>query len=407
MVFLQIAWSNLLRNRRRTIVTLCAMFIGIAVMVFTNGFNAGMAQQWGNSLINEQDSHLQIHHKDFYTYGISDRQLVLMNDPAALIAELRQNPHVVAVMPRISLVGLMGTEEQSTAFYGAMSDLATLNAVLPDHANQVVKGQALSADDPNGVLVGQALAQRLGLGIGDDIVLLSTTIYGDQSSALVHIRGLVQLKNDLDAENTLLVGGLSDEIRTDLLDITAEATELLVRLDDTKNTRDVTAWINQRFAARGAPWLAKPWYDEERFRFLTGIFGGIGIVVTIILSLIVSFIISNTLLMAIFERIREVGSMRALGMENGQVYRLLYLEYLLLAGLGGLIGLAAGCVLIFIAQRTGVSISDGIFTGVRPVLAWSNLVMSFCVPLGVAAAVALFPIRSSCRMSVVESLNYN
>ena len=98
---------------------------------------------------------------------------------------------------------------------------------------------------------------------------------------------------------------------------------------------------------------------------------------------------------------------------NGKVlaskylYQLFYLEYLVLTSFGGLIGLAAGCLLIFLGQHTGVSLSDGIFAGVRPVLEIQNLVISFLVPLGVAAIAVFFPIRSSCRMSVVDSLNYN
>src|SRR5512136_910739 len=127
MVFLQIAWSNLLRNRRRTVVTLLAIMLGISVMVFINGFNAGMAEQWADAMINERAGHLQIHHQDYYKYGISDLERVLLNDPTSLIAAIRQNPHVVAVLPQVNIVGLVGTEETSAAFGGVVSDLNMLN----------------------------------------------------------------------------------------------------------------------------------------------------------------------------------------------------------------------------------------------------------------------------------------
>ena len=76
MIFLQIAWSNLLRNQRRTLLTLFAVVFGIAVMVFTNGFNDGLSLQWANSLINESNGHIQIHHKEFYKFGISDMERI-------------------------------------------------------------------------------------------------------------------------------------------------------------------------------------------------------------------------------------------------------------------------------------------------------------------------------------------
>ena len=407
MIFLQIAWSNLLRNRRRTIVTLLVLVVGIAMMVFANGFNAGMSSQCANSMINETDGHLKIHHAEFYKFGISDLEKVLMENPQPLIAELRKNPYIVAVMPRVSIAGLVGKDENSTAFYGAVSDLTEINAALPDHGNMVVEGQPLSAADPNGVLIGQGLAKSLGAKVGDELVILSNTIHGDQSSTLVHVRGLLQVKDDPGAGQSVLVGGLSAEMREDLLDIGGGATELIVRLDAIQNVKSVVEGLNQSFAAQGVPWVAEPWDSDRAFSFLMGIFNGIGVTIMIILSLIVSFIISNTMLMSIFERIREVGSIRALGMEKRQVYQLFYLEYLVLTSLGGLLGLAAGCLLIFLGQHTGVSLSDGIFAGVRPVLEIQNLVISFLVPLSVAAIAVLFPIRSSCRMSVVDSLNYN
>jgi putative ABC transport system permease protein len=407
MTFLQIAWSNLVRNGRRTIVTLTAIVVGIAMMVFTNGFNAGMTSQWGNSLTNETEGQLKIHHVDFYKFGISDREKVFIEDPRPLIAELRKNPHVTAVMARTALAGLIGRDESSTTFYGAISDLSQIDAVLPDHGKRVVQGQALSAGDPNGVLIGTGLAKSLGARVGDELVVLSSTIHGDQSSTLAHVRGLIRIKDNPQAEQSILLGGLSDEMRVDLLDSGEGTTELVVRLDAERNVKEVADSLNRSFAAQGSPWIAEPWYSNREFSFLTAIFKGIGITVTIILSLIVSFIISNAMLMSIFERIREVGSIRAIGAEKRQVYGLFYMEYLGMTSLGGLIGLAAGSLLITLGQHTGISFSDGIFAGVRPVLEIENLLISFLVPLGVAAVAVFFPIRSSCRMSVVDSLNYN
>lgn len=407
MTFFRIAWSNLIRNRRRTIVTLMAIVVGIAMMVFTKGFNAGMVSQWGNSLIDEADGHLKIHHLDFYKFGISDREKVFIENPQRLVAEVRRNPHVRAVMSRTALAGLIGRNESSTTFYGAVNDLAQIDAVLPDHGKLVAEGQPLSVDDPNGVLIGRGLAKSLGARVGDELVILSSTIQGNQSSTLVHVRGLIRIRDNPRAEQSVLLGGLSDEMRVDLLDSGAGTTELVVRLDAEQNVKEVADSLNRSFAAQGAPWIAEPWYSNREFSFLTAIFKGIGITVTIILSLIVSFIISNAMLMSIFERIREVGSIRAIGAEKRQIYGLFYLEYLVMTSLGGLIGLAAGSLLIGLGQYTGISISDGIFAGVRPVLEIENLLISFLVPLGVAAVAVFFPIRSSCRMSIVDSLSYN
>ncbi len=407
MIFLQIAWSNLIRNRRRTVVTLLAIMVGIAMMVFANGFTDGLSRQWADSMIDRTDGHLQVHHKDFYKYGVSDMERIYMQDPEGLMEVIQQNPHVVSVMPRVSIGGMLGKDDNSTIFAAAMTDIDALDATLPAHANLIVEGQALSPDDPDGVVVGKALAKSIGAGVGDDLVILSSTVYGDQSAALVTVRGLFQDKNNANAESAFILGGLSEQIREDLLDIGGGATELIVRIDDMDNVEAVSGWLNQRFAERGAPWIVQPWYDNEGFSMLMGIFNGIRIAVLIVLALIVSFIISSTLMMSIFERIQEVGSMRAVGMENGSVYRLFYIEYVMTTVLGGLIGIVVGALLVALGNYTGITISSGIFEGVRPVLQLQNVLISFFVPLLVAAVFALFPIRSSCRMSVVDSLNYN
>ncbi len=406
MIFLQIAWSNLIRNRRRTLLTLFAVVSGIAAMVFTNGFNDGLSLQWANSIINEQNGHIRIHHKEFYKFGVSDLERIYIEDPQPLIEEIRKNPSVVAVMPRISLAGLIGQDEKSTVFYGAVDDLTQIDTVLPDHGKKVFKGQSLSADDPNGVLIGKALAKTLGVEVGDELVILSQTIYGDQSSTLVFIRGLLELKDNPGAEQNLLLGGLSDEMREDLFDIGDGTTELVVRVAAMEHVTPVVDSLNQRFVEQGVPWIAESWDTEEGYGFLTTIFNGIGLVIMIVLSLIVSFIISSALMMSIYERIREVGSMRAIGLEKRQVYKLFYCEYFITMIIGGLIGLAVGGMFVWLGSYTGISISDGQFEGVRPVLEIRNLLVSFLVPLIVAAIVALFPIKSSCRMSVVDSLNY-
>ncbi|GAK51111.1 hypothetical protein U14_02353 [Candidatus Moduliflexus flocculans] len=407
MIFLQIAWNNMLRNRRRTLVTLSAMTLGIAVMVFANAFNAGMSQQWADSLINERSGHLQVHHKDYYQYSMSDRKRVLIHETDRVVATIRQHPHVVAVMPQAVLAGLVGNEESSVAFYGIANGLEMLDAALPEHRVLAVEGDALSKEHPDGVMLGKTLAKELGVTIGDEVIVLSSTASGDQGSALVTVRGLLQAKDNADFERSVMICGLSQQIREDLLDIGAEATNLVIRLDDTRFIPEVVTWLNQRFQEQGMPYVVEAWDNEKHFTFLTGIFNTISMIIMLILSLIVGFIISNTLLMSIFERIREVGAMRAVGMENGQVYRFFYWEYLLISSIGGALGLAAGVALIGIGQHTGVSISDGIFAEVRPVLEISNLLVSFLLPFSLTAVAALFPIRSSCRLSVVESLNYN
>ena len=173
-----------------------------------------------------------------------------------------KNPHVRATMPRIMMGGLMGKDDKSTTFFGAVSDFAALKTVLPDYDKNLVAGQLLSADDPDGVLVGRALANSLGVRVGDELVLLSKTIHGEQSSALVHVRGVVTFPPDYTVEQSLVLAGLGNTLKENLLDLGDSATQLVVRVDDIKNVPAVEAALNRMFTSQGLPWQAIPWYES-------------------------------------------------------------------------------------------------------------------------------------------------
>ncbi|MBI4665197.1 MAG: ABC transporter permease [Nitrospinae bacterium] len=406
MTFLKIAFGNLKRNRRRTLSTIAVICVGVSMMALTNGFTDGVTASMSGSLVNQIDGHLRIEHRDYKKYAITDQEKILIKDFRELADEVGRNPHVIAVMPRVLTGGLIGKDDKSTTFFATISSFETLSKVLPDYANNLTAGEPLLPADPDGVLIGKALAQSLALNIGDEVALLSKTVHGEQSSALAHIRGIVTFPQDPIVEQSLIVAGMGKSMKENLLDIGEGATQLLVRLDDINNVPEVAESLNRQFESQNLPWRVVPWYESKTYSQIVGMLNGINVVIMFILALMLGVITSNALLMAFFERINEIGSLRAIGMRKLEIRQLLYYEAAITGAVGTLAGLALGAALIFSASHFGVPLGSFLNQLVRPTLTAISFAASAVVPIIAIMAAATAPIRLATRMSVIESLNY-
>ena len=405
MYFLQIAWSNVLRNRRRSLSMLSVVTLGVGIIVFTNNFTHGVSSSMSSSIINQIDGHIRIQHKDYSKYYIADQEKVLLADWRGVAQDVAKIPHVRRVMPRVMMGGLIGKDDKTTTFFGMASGIPDLPTVLPDYAINLVSGHPLSTNDPGGVLLGNALARSLSVKVGDELVLLSKTVRGDQSNALVHVRGIIIYPSDDQVEQSLLMSGLDKPMADDLLELESGATQLVLRLDDEARVPEVTKALHALFAARGLPWNVIPWNENPMYARAVGMFNGIGMFITFVLVVMVGVITSNALLMAFFERIREIGTLRAVGMAIGQVKTLLYLESLLVGLLGALGGLVLGVGMTAITG--GIGIPLGISgQSVHPQLGLASVLVSTLAPVICIVLAATMPIRAATRMSVTDALNH-
>ncbi|HET7865276.1 MAG TPA: FtsX-like permease family protein [Burkholderiaceae bacterium] len=375
------------------------------MIVFTNSFTAGISTNMASSVTNQIDGHLRIQHKDFKRYFIADQERILLNGWRDVAADIGKLPHVKAVMPRLLIGGLAGKDDRTSTFFGSASELSLLDTVLPDYAIHLVDGKPLSPDDPDGVLLGESMARDLRVKVGDELVLLSKTVSGDQSSTLVHVRGITQYPSDHVAEQSLILTGLGTAVREQLLDLGDGTGQLVVRLDDPGKLPATIAAIDDMLAKRGLPWQVVPWYENALYARMVALFGGIGALVTAVLAVMVAVITSNSLLMAFFERIREIGTLRAVGMTRLNVGVLLYLESALLGCVGTGAGLLIGVVATLVLGRAGIPVGL-LGQDVRPAVQPMALAVSVLVPMACIAMAAALPIRSATRMSVIEAINH-
>ena len=406
-LYLKLAIRNVFRNRRRTLITLAAMGFGAAAIIVFGGFVHSIYFGVRESTIRSQVGHIQIYRKGYSDKGNLAPYDYLIGDYAGLRAELLKLEHVKAVTARLGLSGLVSTGDTTTAFVGtgvqpeSETDLSAL-AVIVD-------GKELASRDPRGVTLGVGLARAFGVKPGDDLTLLSTTRAGSINALAVKVRGVWE-SGEKAYDDRFLRLGLPEVQR--LLDVeNGEVQSVVLLLDKTENTAAVRAAIDRLIRDKGLDLEVRTWEDLAlRYHQVRELFGRIFGVLTLIVSIMVVFGITNTMTMAIFERTREIGTVMALGTRRRGVISMFVLEGVALGALGGVLGVLLGIGLAKAISAFGIQLPPppGSTRGfvVNIFVVPEVLMQAFRLSLVTAALASLYPAWRAARLNVVEALRH-
>jgi putative ABC transport system permease protein len=406
-LYLKLAIRNVFRNRRRTLITLAAMGFGAAAIIVFGGFVNAI--YWGvrESTIRSQIGHIQLYRKGYSEKGNLAPFDYLVADYPALRAELLKLEHVKTVTARLGLSGLVSTGDTTTAFVGAgvqpegEMDLSAL-AVIVD-------GRELATRDPRGVTLGVGLARAFGVKPGDDLTLLTTTKSGAINALAVKVRGVWE-SGEKAYDDRFLRLGLPEVQR--VLDLEhGEVQSIVLLLDRTESTPLVRARIEQLIRDRGLDLEIKTWYDLAlRYHQVRELFGRIFTVLTLIVSIMVVFGITNTMTMAIFERTREIGTVMALGTRRRGVVSMFVLEGFVLGLLGAVAGVLLGVALARAISAIGIQLPPppGSTRGFMVQIFVVPAVLAQALSLSIVAATlaSLYPAWRAARLDVVEALRH-
>jgi len=314
---------------------------------------------------------------------------------------------VKAVTGRLGFSGLISTGDTTTSFVGigvqpeGETDLSSM-AVIVD-------GKELASRDPRGVTLGVGLARAFGVKPGDELTLLTTTRSGAINALALKVRGVWE-SGEKAYDDRFLRVGLPEVQR--LIDLEGgEVQSVVLLLDGTEHTALVRAAIDRLIRERGLPLEVRTWDDLAlRYHQVRELFGRIFAVLTVIVSILVVFGITNTMTMAIFERTREIGTIMALGTRGRGVVSMFVLEGVALGVLGGVAGLVLGVVLAKGITALGIQLPPppGSTRGfaVQIFVVPEVLGQAFRLSLVTAALASLYPAWRAARLNVVEALRH-
>ena len=397
-----ISWRNVLRHGRRTTAGAVAVTFGTVALILAAGFIEWIYVAMREGTIHAGLGHMQIVRAGYPERGMADPFNYLLPDGSADLERLKAAPHVVKVAPRLNFTGLVAFGDASFSFLGEGRDAD--NEVGGQDALIIESGEPLSNAATDGVLVGRGLADNLGAKVGDKVVLLINKRGGALDGLELTVRGVFSTQTKAYDDVALQI---PFSVANQMLQARG-AHKWVVYLDRTDNTPAVVRSVQGLLSKE---LVVIPWYEAADFYNKTvRLFSRQVLVMKLIIALVVILSISNTMMMAVMERIGEIATAMALGVRRARVLSRFLAEGLFIGAIGGIAGVALGALLAAGISKVGIPMPPppGMARGfVGEILVTPGLVLD---ALLLAAATALiasaYPAWRASRMVIADALRH-
>lgn len=349
--FLLLAFRNVFRNRRRTVMTLLMVSGGVAALLLAGGYFRFMSQGLRESTIRNGLGHLQIFTAEHFK---RDEVHVLdtgISNWRQVAATVRSANHVRGIAPRIEFYGMVSNGQKSAVYMGSAVDPGAEASL--GFNQDVVDGTNFTSNSTGDVqaLIGTGLAKSMNVKVGDGLTLLAVTSDGALNGVDVQVTGIVRTGiADLDARYLRIpLDSAQRLLQSD------RVTNLVVGLDNTANTDAAYDELLPRLKGSGQEMTMKKWLDlATYYKQVRGMFDGIFLFMGVIVFFMVLMASVNTLLMAMFERTREIGTMLAMGTPRAWIIGLFMAEATVLGLLGAALGVTLGNLLGMALNASGL-----------------------------------------------------
>ena len=406
----KIAIRNLMRYRRRTLLTASLVAIGVVfVLVFvavSGSFKNMIIGQITGSMLGD----MQIHKKG-YVASIENLPLTLNMKPesvAKLQKVLKETPGIEAHSPRIKFGGMFSTFAETTNI--------RLNGVYPDMEmktvpllpSRIVEGEKTIRKGD--VLVPELLAKGMQVKVGDMIVMIATNKDGSVNGKQLRVGGILESATGPGGRDGYLhIEDAMEILRMDELEIS----EMAVRLANFDNLHSVfaklDATLSQEHNNEGKPMFeVHTWEALSPFFNIARMIDVMTIFIRIMLIAIVLVSIMNVMIMAVYERIREIGTIAAIGTLPGKILSMFVIEGFCLGVFGAILGAALGSAIVLILKLVRITFNFGMQTGLvlAPSLRIQDILIISAIVVLVAILGSLQPALKASRMAPIEALRH-
>lgn len=402
---LKMAWRNIWRNWRRTMIAVIAIALGLALLLFFDGMMGGGEQAIYGNTVKLLGGNVQ-GHAPGYRERAKRLPLYPLADAQAIVQAAASQPQVIAVSRRIKTGGMVSSREGTfpVVIIGIEPEKEAPVSLI---AGKVVQGSYLAASDQDLLLIGQALAKKLEVTVGDRVALVGRATHEQMRQRTMTIVGIYDLGIP-DIEKRMVYVSLAEA--QSLFDLRDQATEVVVSLRS----------VGQEGPVVTALQAALPGYEVDAWDTLNpeskqtmemnkqimGMFG-------MIILLIAGVGILNLMLMAVFERTREIGLLAAMGVKQWEIMVLFLLEGMLIGSVGAVIGTALGGAVIAYYGRVGMewateySEMAALLGGRIYFHVGTDLLLARGLTVAIIAALAsIYPAWQASRREPAEALHY-
>ena len=403
---LALAWRNVLRNGRRSLITISAVALGLASLIFLWGFNDGVHNTMMRNLQQVIVGSVQIHAEGFFHHP----KLVKTVPDAASVINIIKDSGIDQYAYRLRTFALAAGRETSEGLIllGIEPEMEGRTTRINQKVDQ---GRFLQNNEEAACVLGETTARNLNLTLGDDVVLLTEDLYGSLAAEKLTLVGIIS-SGEMGIDRGLAIIPLG--FMQQMTGMQGRYSEIVLQLP-TDQLESTTAQLKQALAAKRASYEVLRWYDmypmmkqwvelENAFYY---------IFLSIVLVIIAAGIM-NTVLMSMLERMREFGVMMALGCGRVKMAGMVVAESLLLGVAGILMGSIIGLALVYYFQTAGIDLSGQMDSMARfyinPVIHTEidgeHLWDTILAVLGATLVAAIWPSIRVARLEPVEAIHH-
>jgi ABC-type lipoprotein release transport system permease subunit len=406
--FIKLAWRNLWRNWRRTVIAITAIVLGLILLVFMAGLIEGSDQAIFGNMVRLYGGNLQIHAPGYGEKANNMPMLPVENDADVVEAALA-HPNVSAVARRINTGGVVSTREGTfpVKITGIDPDAETEISIVSEN---ITSGRYLMTGETDAILIGKGLADLLDVGVGDTVTLVGRRKNEEMRQRTVTVVGIYSL-------------GLTEAEKGNVFITLSEAQTLYNLRDQITEVSIILESVGQESAVKADLLAALPGYEidawdtlQPEMRQVMDVKAQVTEGFSLIVLLIASVGVLNLMMMAVFERTREMGVLGALGMKGGQLMGLFLLEGAMIGVIGAVIGSLLGWLAVQATATNGLyfgtSAEDmGDMVALMGDTIYPTISLGFIVGRGFAVAViatlaSLYPAWQASRQEPADALHY-
>lgn len=411
MKLAQIALRNISRNRRRSILSGTAIAVATMSIVMLFSFMGGMMEDMKQNTVTYRTGHLRIRNLEFAKYERLNPTHLVVKNGESLLAQLESKGEVESLSPRINFMGAYSKEDKLFNISGTGVNFQK-EEIYQNTSDYLLVGRLPEAGEAEG-LIGLKMAEKLGVDLSDSepdkITIVTTTAERRKKLFTLTIVGIAGFP--MSNLNDAMVLMPLDKVQQ-LLRMPDSYSEILMKIDeDQVDLNTFAEELRSTVPGVGNDLEVQTWLEDNLLYGFMGMAEAIYGVMGIFFFLLGSSVIINTTMMVIFERMREIGTLQAMGMKGSELTRLFFLEAFFISLMGAAAGMVIGVFSSLLMGKFGINLGTmmegmdfDISTILYPRLKWSYNIFTFVFSVGIASFTTFLPSRKVSTIEPVEAL---